>query len=700
MIHLNFLLSSWRKLSLGALLLLIGQGLLFAQVEMSVAGEMTLYPVFAMVQRFNADAPVLKLNITPKDCVVSYGRDDNFDMGVKKISDGHFEETLPPGIYWIRIENPFFETYIGTYQLDADAGEVSISLRPSYGHLSFESEPAGVEVFMDGSVEPIGETPFTSGRITKGMHSFRLFKENYYAYQMEYEVKSDGSVQSVPHISMKPRFGVVTCVCDDEDATLTVTDATGRVVGQGKSGMRLELGGGGNYKLESSRPSHHSQSIGIQGGTDFEGHELTVSIGAPIPIYGGLYITSAPKRAEIWIDGEIVGRTNWMGKLLKGEHRIELKKKGFFLDPFMVVVPENEKVSVSKTMNEGHRPSSFGTECANCYIVSKPGTFFFYTVIGNSLESVGPVETAEVLWESFGTSQAPSKGDIIKNVSFTPDSSGLSDEEGIITFSTPATLKNGNAVIAAKDEYGDVLWSWHIWVCEGYDPIATAQVYYNNAGTMMDRNLGAISATPGKVGALGLLYQWGRKDPFLGSRERSIIDHKQAVSTIRWPDPVSSTRKNGTVDFAVKNPTTFIKGTKGTQEDWIYSQRDDALWQSTKTIYDPCPPGWKVPKGGPDGIWSQAVGHDISSHDYPYDDSRGGHNFSGKFGEAGTIWYPHTGGLSSDDAGLYNVSGSSHLWSCTPNDDQAYELFLNGKYVYVSDDFYRASGHSVRCMQE
>ena len=82
------------------------------------------------------------------------------------------------------------------------------------------------------------------------------------------------------------------------------------------------------------------------------------------------------------------------------------------------------------------------------------------------------------------------------------------------------------------------------------------QVYYNNAGTMMDRNLGATSATPGDVGALGLLYQWGRKDPFLGGG--SISSNTVAKSTGTWPSAVSSDSNTGTIAYATSNPTTFI----------------------------------------------------------------------------------------------------------------------------------------------
>ena len=326
---------------------------------------------------------------------------------------------------------------------------------------------------------------------------------------------------------------------------------------------------------------------------------------------------------------------------------------------------------------------------ANCYIVSAPGVYFFKDVKGNSEESVGSVASAEVLWESFGTDSAPAVGDIITGVIY---------YNGMIVFSTPTTLNNGNAVIAAKDASGNTLWSWHIWVCEGYDPAATAQTYSNNAGTMMDRNLGATSATPGGVGALGLLYQWGRKDPFLGSS--SISSNTKASSTRSWPSPVSSTSSTGTIAYALAHPTTFIKY-NSSNYDWYYtggSSTDNTRWENTKTIFDPCPPGWRVPDGGSSGVWSQAAG---SITPPTYDSKKKGMDFSGKFGSASSIWYPAAAYLGYSDGSLFNVGNRGYWWSCTPNDDQAYCLnILSDGRVFLSDSDYRAVGQSVRCLQE
>lgn len=51
-------------------------------------------------------------------------------------------------------------------------------------------------------------------------------------------------------------------------------------------------------------------------------------------------------------------------------------------------------------------------------------------------------------------------------------------------------------------------------------------------------------------------------------------------------------------------------------------ETDNTRWQSSKTIYDPCHPGYRVPDGGSEGVWSKAFG---SSEDFPaYENKNGG----------------------------------------------------------------------------
>ena len=313
---------------------------------------------------------------------------------------------------------------------------------------------------------------------------------------------------------------------------------------------------------------------------------------------------------------------------------------------------------------------------ANCYIVSVAGTYKFKaTVKGNSTESIGTPVSAEVLWESFGTDVAPKVGDIITSVSFADD---------YVTFSTPVSLANGNAVIAVKDANGTILWSWHIWACKCFDP-STTQLINNKIGTsMMDRNLGAACATPGDVGALGLLYQWGRKDPFLNGN--GISSTTVAASTCSlWPTDDSG---DGTIAYTVKNPTAFICRGK----DWC-SNTYETRWDIyLKSIYDPCPPGWKVLRNN----WLEVFGVYFSGSGW--NGSCKGMSF-GSY-SSGYTWFP-AAGYRCGDGELIEVGGSGNVWSSYLNSGLANILHFNSLNEY-SGNYYRdkSCGMSVRCCKE
>lgn len=345
---------------------------------------------------------------------------------------------------------------------------------------------------------------------------------------------------------------------------------------------------------------------------------------------------------------------------------------------------------VNKTMAKAHidlSPVVAGVNrTANSYIVSKAGDYKFKaTHKGNSTSSaVGTIKSAVVLWESFGTATAPSVGDLVKNVAYS---------DGYITFT--ATAKEGNAVIAAKDASDKILWSWHIWLTDQ----PAEHVYANNAGTMMDRNLGATSATPGDVGALGLLYQWGRKDPFLGSS--AISGYNVAKSTITWPGRVESSAETGTIAYAVTHPTTFISNADVySNRDWYYTgdnTTDNTRWtesENAKSVYDPCPAGWRVPDGGTDGIWNTA-GFD----DPTFDGTNKGKTFSNNGIE---IWYPAAGYLAYDNV-LSHAGTSLYCWTATPWPDSAHAInlyFKSGSQNLATNHGMRVIGCSVRCSKE
>jgi hypothetical protein len=240
------------------------------------------------------------------------------------------------------------------------------------------------------------------------------------------------------------------------------------------------------------------------------------------------------------------------------------------------------------------------------------------------------------------------------------------------------------------------LWSWHIWFTDK----PAEHVYKNNAGTLMDRNLGATSATPGDVGALGLLYQWGRKDPFIGSS--SIKSSVKAATTAEWT-AVDCDNTTGTLEYATANPTTFIMGDRSYHktesgssiitEDWLKTS-NDYLWDSSKTIYDPCPVGWKVP----DGYFWQNAG--VAQTSTMYDSTNKGHSFALS---SGTAWYPLAGYMSSYEPAVLKLTSTYGYYATYQpqlSDHNAIYMILGSSQVTTRAANARSFAYSVRCMKE
>lgn len=243
------------------------------------------------------------------------------------------------------------------------------------------------------------------------------------------------------------------------------------------------------------------------------------------------------------------------------------------------------KASASCTVTvSGHARDLSKDGAANCYIIPEPGRYRFKCVKGNSdVENVlKDVSGVKVLWESTFKSSVKA-GDLVSSIAY---------EDDYVTIQTPGRAIRGNAVVAAYDASNIIIWSWHLWFCPHFVP-ENLQQTYNDGTVWMDRNLGA--SMDALSSSFGLMYQWGRKDPFPGPYN----NNGDLVPTTGTFEKVeASADGSGQVSYTNKNPMSFIT-TSFDDSKWCYREGEEnwtKLWQeATKTIYDPCPPGWKVP---------------------------------------------------------------------------------------------------------
>lgn len=226
------------------------------------------------------------------------------------------------------------------------------------------------------------------------------------------------------------------------------------------------------------------------------------------------------------------------------------------------------------------------TAHANCFVAAPGAVAKFPLYKGNSNDKVTP-ESLVLSWQD--------------NKELFVDVPVLNNDEAyaVVRF---AEGKEGNAVLNAVSG-GAVVWSWHFWVVADTPKDVTVGAF-----TFQDRNVGALNLDEKNELSVGVIYQYGRKDPFPGLKFteyalRNAYDAKgEAVAF-----PIVKTTEADNIDNAVKNPTTYynnvyVSGAKHGYS-WITTdctvfgaEKFKALWQNggKKSVYDPCPAGYKV----------------------------------------------------------------------------------------------------------
>lgn len=334
-------------------------------------------------------------------------------------------------------------------------------------------------------------------------------------------------------------------------------------------------------------------------------------------------------------------------------------------------------------------------ETANCYIVTEAGQYSFdATRKGNDTESTITPEYVEVIWSDVK--------DLISDLSLTG---------GRISFSVSDV--KGNALIGVKEsaESEEYLWSWHIWCTDQPKDETYPENRFKYVYTVMDRALGATSADEGSYDAM--LYEWGRKDPFTNKSTIYLKGTEETDVKAKWYKTKSQSKVpddgNNNVTWAAQHPDTYIYG------KYRWCQKDDvSLWgnpkgdtqyypsmqEITKTVYDPCPAGYRVP---PKDTWidwdeaSKRQGSFAKGYTFIYDEGK-------------TTWFAAVGSRCSQSnamysaSGLYNVGKQGYYW--TSSHHSSSNLNMMGYFefyaatVYPQSHFYGAAGYAVRCVKE
>ena len=176
---------------------------------------------------------------------------------------------------------------------------------------------------------------------------------------------------------------------------------------------------------------------------------------------------------------------------------------------------------------------------------------------------------------------------------------------------------------------------------------------------------------------------------------------------------------NTTLAYTIKHPLSFINNSIEPR-DWYTDNemnQNSTLWANdTKTHYDPCPQGWRIP---PDGTWSDFTRTDNAEQPlngtFPFyikgvAKENGGvkdfHQTNGSLYKAtlgiGTplSWYPVTGYRHSTSGTFYYVGSRGYYWSASISSTSSVAMSYNMSELFPNYMYRRACGFPVRCVQE
>ncbi len=378
-------------------------------------------------------------------------------------------------------------------------------------------------------------------------------------------------------------------------------------------------------------------------------------------------------------------------------------------------------------------------QTANCYIVSTPGYYSFDArVMGNGVYKCADDQQTVNLLPVEGMTDASIRPVFARLL--WQDSPDMIGDVALIDGRICVVVKHidGNAVVAATDADGVILWSWHLWGTARPSEQRYPANEFGRSYTMLDRNLGAWGSRPGDAGVGGLLYEWGRKDPFVGGAETLQVGFEPTPFDDAWSHPTydirgervrfaseAATEAIGTMSYAIRHPMTYLYGAKtadGTCVHWHWSTTAHFVWGNplgylgetgVKTMYDPCPPGYRTPAAD---VWYDSATFD-DENVFVWDAVNGGRSIRL---DGQDIYYPAAGyrdytEFPTFDYGqgrLWHVGRYGDYWSNSPsfwrNNQTGVAHILYSYYwritmsytVTMSNEGYRAGGHSIRCMKD
>lgn len=294
----------------------------------------------------------------------------------------------------------------------------------------------------------------------------------------------------------------------------------------------------------------------------------------------------------------------------------------------------------------------------------------FVNAAGEEITSpyIEGAEYAEMLWQDKHQEDKKDKKDIVSNLQI----KDIGKHHYLQFEVLKENIQSGNALVAVRNHDGKILWSWHLWFVpeEEYGGTAyyngrniaeyplgyTPYIYGLDKNEQADRKVKLVFRQKDHHEVVSKFtveqkyktehlfymtyYQHGRKDPFSGD-----VVHAQ--------NKIEAVDRKQSLAYGIQHPNKLINF--NITENWCEhtyfnlwsanaTTEDLNLDNNVKTIYDPCPVGYKVPPANTfDGMDNEGGKCDEDRYGWTFNIM-----IKNKKGESENLFIPMSGNVVCD----------------------------------------------------
>ena len=234
-----------------------------------------------------------------------------------------------------------------TYELVLTTAKIKTTLEEDAGggYVAFDISPADATVYIDDMTLTPNEDGSLSVFLTYGPHEYRVEAAGYKPASGQVEVSSE---ETQPlEITLRSVMATVTLTTDMAEAEIW---ANNKLLGKGSWTGGLPAG---TYAIETRRDGHRPRSTTA---SFAEKAVKTITLEAPVPVYGRLRAESKPSGAEVVIDGKVIGKTPGIfDNILFGTRTPLFRKEGYADTTAVVTIEEGKIATASVEMRKAEK---------------------------------------------------------------------------------------------------------------------------------------------------------------------------------------------------------------------------------------------------------------------------------------------------------------------------------------------------------